>query len=139
MSHSETPDAAPDAGATMSVDAPPVPSAVPPAFAPPAAFEAEASDSAPAAAAEPPSGPRVRWAGIVWGLVLAAIAALALWVLTDPARHATVTAWMLHLTPAAVTAYAVLLVGGFALVAGVVGLARRAQRALERRRPSAAG
>jgi len=76
----------------------------------------------------------VRWAGIVWGLVLAAIAALALWLLTDAGRQAAVTDWMLTLSPAAATAYGVLVVGAFALVAGLVGLVRRAQRAGERRR-----
>lgn len=78
--------------------------------------------------------PRTRWAGIVWGLVLAAIAAAGVWLLTDPARQAVATAWMLSLTPAAAVAYAVLAVGAFALVAGIVGLARRAQRGVDRRR-----
>ncbi|MBD3942708.1 hypothetical protein IF188_13480 [Microbacterium sp. NEAU-LLC] len=86
------------------------------------------------AASTVPSGPRVRWAGIVWGLVLATIAGLALWLLTDAARQAAVTHWLLNLTPAAAVAYAVLVIGAFALIAGLVGLVRRAQRAGERRR-----
>lgn len=116
---------------------PPAPSALPPAFtghtavledaAPPTATGAT---SASAAA----SGPRVRWAGIVWGLVLAAIAALALWFLTDATRQAAAMDWMLRLGPAATLAYAVLAVGALALVAGLVGIARRAQRGVERRR-----
>lgn len=80
------------------------------------------------------SGPRVRWAGIVWGLVLAAIAAVALWILLDPARQAALTSWLVSLSPATAVALAVLLLGVFALVTGVVGIARRAQRGIERRR-----
>lgn len=90
--------------------------------------------AAPPAADAALPRPRTRWAGIVWGLVLAAIAAAGVWLLTDPARQAVATAWMLSLTPAAAVAYAVLAVGAFALVAGIVGLARRAQRGVDRRR-----
>ncbi|KJL41020.1 MULTISPECIES: hypothetical protein [Microbacterium] len=156
MSTPETPDAAPTADATTPVaDAragerdtadtavaidltPPAPSPLPPAFDP---FVASASAPEPAAVAAEPAtppatavAPRVRWAGIVWGLVLAVIAAFAVWVLTDAARQAAVTAWLVNLTPAAAVAYVVLFLGGFALIAGIVGLARRAQRVVERRR-----
>ena len=121
---------------------PPAPATLPPAFtgfAPAADATAPIAPAATAAvpaatASTVPSGPRVRWAGIVWGLVLAAIAALALWLMTDAGRQAAVTDWMLTLSPAAATAYGVLVVGAFALVAGLVGLVRRAQRAGERRR-----
>lgn len=81
-----------------------------------------------------PTGPRVRWAGIVWGFVLAALAGTALWVLVDGERRDAVAAWFTSLTPAAAIAYVVLVVGALALVAGLVGIARRAQRAIERRR-----
>ena len=121
MSTPETPDAAP------------APSSLPPAF------EGTAVPTPTPALAAAETGPRVRWAGIVWGIVLAAIAAVALWILTDAARRVALTEWMLEVTPAAAAAYAVLVVGGFALVAGVVGLARRAQRTLERRRVSPLG
>jgi len=116
----------------------PAPAALPPAFT---GFASTAPDAATsttqvtaAAASTVPAGPRVRWAGIVWGLVLAGIAALALWLLTDASRQVAVTDWMLNLTPAAAIAYAVLVLGGFALIAGLVGLVRRAQRSGERRR-----
>jgi hypothetical protein len=56
------------------------------------------------------------------------------WILTDAQRQTAITTFMLDLTPAAAIAYVVLVVGGFALVAGIVGLARRAQRGIERRR-----
>jgi len=134
------PGAAEDEPAVLAELAPPAPApaALPPAFT---GFASTAPDAAvsttqvPAAAASTiASGPRVRWAAIVWGLVLAGIAALALWLLTDASRQVAVTDWMLNLTPAAAIAYAVLILGGFALIAGLVGLVRRAQRAGERRR-----
>jgi len=137
-----TPPGAADETTVLADLEPPAPATLPPAFtgfAPAADATAPiaptATAAAPAATASTvPSGPRVRWAGIVWGLVLAAIAALALWLLTDAGRQAAVTDWMLTLSPAAATAYGVLVVGAFALVAGLVGLVRRAQRAGERRR-----
>ncbi|TQM34288.1 hypothetical protein [Microbacterium kyungheense] len=121
-------------------EAPPAPAALPPAFtefaSDAAATSAPAATAAvPAGAASPaPAAPRTRWAGIVWGLALAGIAAFAMWLLTDADRQAAATDWILNLSPAAAVAYAVLVLGGFALVAGVVGLVRRAQRAGERRR-----
>ena len=143
----EVPEAeVPEARPTVELT-PPAPAALPPAFDPfassaPAAPAGEPAPFIASAPAAPPAsamGPRVRWAGIVWGLVLAGIAAIALWILTDAGRQASVTAWLVAVTPAAAVAYAVLVVGGFALVAGIVGLARRAQRGAERRRAAAAG
>ncbi|MBW9094291.1 hypothetical protein JNB62_11405 [Microbacterium jejuense] len=85
-----------------------------------------------------PSAPRTRWAGILWGLALAGIAAFALWLLTDADRQGAATEWLLTLSPAAAVAYSVLVLGAFALIAGLVGLVRRAQRAGERRRAASA-
>lgn len=117
---------------------PPAPAALPPAFtgfeAPGSGPATEADRPAAAAASTPLLRPRVRWAGIVWGLVFAAIAATGIWILADATRQEAFMEWMLGLTSAAAAAYAVLVVGGFALIAGIVGLARRAQRAGERRR-----
>ncbi|MFK4837231.1 hypothetical protein ACI3KY_16015 [Microbacterium sp. ZW T2_14] len=153
MSTPETPDAAagadtPTAESSTPVGlAPPVPAAqtvpatadiAPPPFAdtrPPAWEPPTAAPALPEPAASvDPTGPRVRWAGIVWGLVLAAIAAVALWILLDPARQAALTSWLVDLNPATAIAIAVLLLGLFALITGIVGIARRAQRGLERRR-----
>jgi hypothetical protein len=101
----------------------------------PPAWQAPAQTAVPAPAVSVDLiGPRIRWAGIVWGLVLAAIAATALWILLDPARQAVLTSWLVGLNPATAIAIAVLLLGMFALITGVVGIARRAQRGLERRR-----
>ncbi|WP_347978239.1 hypothetical protein [Microbacterium sp. ProA8] len=147
MSTPETPDAAPGADApaqpahTDPVDTaatavlpPPYVDTRPPAWQAPAQT-AVPERPAPAASVDL-TGPRIRWAGIVWGLVLAAIAATALWILLDPARQAVLTSWLVGLNPATAIAIAVLLLGMFALITGVVGIARRAQRGLERRRAS---
>lgn len=161
MSTPEIPDAAAGADAITPADdtthldtaataphaaddlVPPAPVPTSPAVLPPPyvdtrppASEAPATEPerpAPAASAAL-TGPRIRWAGIVWGLVLAAIAATALWILLDPTRQAALTAWLVSLNPATAVALAVLLLGVFALVTGIVGIARRAQRGIERRR-----
>ena len=99
----------------------------PPAYEAPALPDA----AAPACSTE---APRTRWAAIIWGLVFAATAALALWVTVSPDRRAAVADWTVSLSPTTAVAYLVLVIGAVALVAGVVGVARRAQRALARRR-----
>lgn len=78
--------------------------------------------------------PRTRWAAIIWGAVLATIAAVALWVTVSPDRRTALADWTVSLSPAAVAAYVVLVLGAIALVAGLVGILRRAQRALDTRR-----
>ena len=106
----------------------------PPAWEPPAPAPAQPV----AAASVPLTRPRVRWAGIVWGLVLATIATAALWLLLDPARQAALTSWVVGLSPATAIAVGVLIIGLFALITGVVGIARRTQRGIERRRAASA-
>ncbi|NLP84159.1 hypothetical protein HF576_09870 [Microbacterium sp. CFH 90308] len=81
-----------------------------------------------------PDAPRTRWAAIIWGAVFAATAALALWVTVSPDRRAALADWTVSLSPTAAVAYLVLVVGAVALVAGVVGVARRAQRTFARSR-----
>lgn len=85
-----------------------------------------------------PLSPRTRWAAIVWGSVLAAIAGVALWITVSSDRREALADWIVELSPAAAGAYIVLVIGALALVAGVVGIARRAQRGLERRRGASA-
>ncbi|MRG59533.1 hypothetical protein GE115_06555 [Agromyces sp. CFH 90414] len=87
----------------------------------------------PEASVAPPLRPRVRWAGIIWGLVFAAIAATLLAVLTDPARRDAATDWWTGLSPAGFALTAVIVVGALLLVAGVAGLARRASRSASER------
>lgn len=74
------------------------------------------------------AGPRTRWAAILWGVVMGAIAAGGLWLLLSPDGPAAYADWIVGLTPLSIVAYSILAVGGLLLVAGVGGLARRVQR-----------
>ncbi|WP_223622282.1 hypothetical protein [Microbacterium sp. EST19A] len=72
--------------------------------------------------------PRTRWAAIVWGLLFAAVAASALWLLADDDRRSGIADWTASLTPATIGTIAILTVGVLLLVAGAAGLLRRVQR-----------
>ncbi|UOE43886.1 hypothetical protein [Agromyces larvae] len=78
--------------------------------------------------AAPLPRPRVRWGAIIWGLVLAGIAAGTLWIVLDPALRDDVSEWWFALTPAGMLLAALVAVGGLLLIAGIAGLARRASR-----------
>lgn len=78
--------------------------------------------------------PRTRWAAIIWGAVLATIAGVALWITVSPDRRTALADWSVALSPAALAAYIALAIGAIALVAGLVGILRHAQRALDNRR-----
>jgi hypothetical protein len=80
-------------------------------------------------------GPRTRWAAVIWGVVLAALAAGTLSIVADPGRREGFVDWLVALSPAAIAGYVVLAIGAFLLVAGIVGIARR----LQRRSPTATG
>ncbi|KRA25798.1 hypothetical protein ASD65_16225 [Microbacterium sp. Root61] len=80
---------------------------------------------------EPLPRPRIRWAAVIWGIVLGAIAAGAFWIVIDPDRGAAVGDWLTSLTALSTVSYSILAIGGLALVTGLVGLARRAQRHAE--------
>lgn len=73
------------------------------------------------------TAPRTRWAAIIWGTLFATIAAGSLWLFADDVRRAGVTDWVTTLTPATITTLAILSVGVLLVVAGAVGLIRRAQ------------
>lgn len=92
--------------------------------APPSAEENTAPESTPR--------PRIRWAGIVWGLVLAAVATTGLAVTWGPTRLDDLTAFVPQLTATTVVAAVLMTLGALALVTGLVGLLRRAQRAAAR-------
>ncbi|MCP2635219.1 hypothetical protein K0817_001395 [Microbacterium sp. HD4P20] len=124
-SHTPLPPA--DEDVTPETPAPVSTALFPPAYQAPVTADV----AAPAAATE---APRTRWAAIIWGAVFAATAAVALWVTVSPDRRTALADWTVNLSPPAAVAYLALVVGAIALVAGVVGVARRAQRALARRR-----
>lgn len=75
-----------------------------------------------------PTSPRTRWAAIIWGAVFAAVAAMAIGLLADESRSDDVSEWILSLTPASITAMALLALGGIVLICGAIGLIRRGQR-----------
>ncbi|WP_187614898.1 MULTISPECIES: hypothetical protein [Microbacterium] len=74
------------------------------------------------------TAPRVRWASIIWGTTFAAIAAGALWFLTDADRRAALADGVGTMTPATLLTIVLLTAGALLLVGGVAGLVRRTQR-----------
>lgn len=84
-----------------------------------------------------PAGPRVRWAGIVWGLALAAVAAFGFWLTGAPGGVDELVAAAPTLTPTGLLSVIPLTLGALALVTGVAGLLRGAQRRAARRRATA--
>jgi hypothetical protein len=80
------------------------------------------------------TGPRVRWAAIVWGLTFAAIAAGGFAVASSPAAMAWLIDAVADAELTTAIAACLFLVGGLVTIAGVAGLLRRAQRSLEGRR-----
>ncbi|TYL53102.1 hypothetical protein [Agromyces mariniharenae] len=72
--------------------------------------------------------PRIRWAGIVWGLVFAGLAATLLWIVLEPARMELVADWWATLTPGGLILTVLLVLGGLLLVAGLSSLGRRSDR-----------
>lgn len=88
--------------------------------------------SAPALAAsgEAPIGsPRTRWAGIIWGTVLAAMAGWALFVTLSASMRRTLAHWWLSLDGVTGTAYTFLALGAVAVICAIIGIVGRAQRA----------
>ncbi len=83
--------------------------------------------TAPASAAAPAPRPRTRWAGIVWGLALAAAAVLGLWVVSAADRREAAADWLGTLSVPAVIAYALLSLGAVVLLTGLIAALRRAQ------------
>lgn len=74
--------------------------------------------------------PRTRWAAIIWGLLFATIAAVALGQLADATRRETIADALMTMTPTTITAIVLLTAGVLLLVGGAAGLIRRAQRKL---------
>ncbi len=77
---------------------------------------------------------RTRWAGIVWGLVFVVLAGAGLWLTSAEVRADELAAWIAGLDTATAIGCGLLAVGALVLVTGLVGLLRRAQRAVAARR-----
>lgn len=108
-------------------------------FAEPADAAAPIADSVYAAStagyeagAEPMTRPTIRWGALVWALVFGGTATLTLWILVDPRRRIASAEWLTALSPFAAALYAVIAVGVFVALFGVVGLIRRGERARAR-------
>lgn len=84
-------------------------------------------------ARSPALGPRIRWGGIVWGLFFSALGFAGLWIVGSPERREAAGVWLEHLTVPTIVGSSVLALGVILLVAGLVGLLRRAQKSLARR------
>jgi uncharacterized membrane protein YcjF (UPF0283 family) len=93
----------------------------------------DATDADAAQPTEPHRRARVRWAGIVWGIVLLVCAFGGLWRVSGPDALEALQDWLFELQLGAAIACALLGIGAFVLVCGLIGLLRRAQRARERR------
>lgn len=76
---------------------------------------------------------RTRWAGIVWGLVLAAVAGAGIWLASAPGRVDDLSGWVARLSLGTAIGFGMLALGALLLIAGIVGLLRRAQRAVAAR------
>jgi len=84
--------------------------------------------------APPATGPRTRWAAVVWGLTFAAIAAAGYAVTSSTRATATLIDTIADAKVGPAVAVGLLVLGGLVAVAGVAGLLRAAQRSLARRR-----
>ena len=78
----------------------------------------------------PIPSPRVRWAGIAWGVVFAALAGVGLWVVAEASVREAIRTWILEfdpetVAPGAIVAAAIIVVGVVLLIVGAVAVARR--------------
>lgn len=106
---------------------------------------AEVADSAVAADSADAPGqlplgvpePRIRWAGIVWGLVLAGMAGFGIWFLLSGFGIDGLIPWAMTLTPFTVGIYIVLVIAAIAVISALVVLIRHAQKTFTARRARA--
>lgn len=86
----------------------------------------------------PPARPRVRWAGVVWGLAFATLAVAGIVLTRSPDAYGGLLEWVTAISIPTLIATALLTAGAAILVAGIVGMLRHAQRSLAARRAAAA-
>ena len=72
--------------------------------------------------------PRIRVGAVVWGLIVTAVGAGALYLLTSPERRQAALDWVLSLTPFGFLIVGLAALGAFIFVIGIVVLIRDAQR-----------
>lgn len=78
--------------------------------------------------------PRIRWAGIVWGLVFVAVAMVGAALTWAPGALDDLATIVPQLDAATLVAGTLMALGALALICGLVGLLRHAQSAAARRR-----
>lgn len=74
------------------------------------------------------TSPRVRWAGIIWGLVFAAAGGFALWTLVAPERRAAFSDWVLTLDNGGWAVAAAFALGALLLLLGLIQGLKAASR-----------
>ncbi len=72
--------------------------------------------------------PRIRTGAVVWGLIVTAVGAGALWMLSSPERRQAALDWVLSLTPFGFVIVGFAALGALIFVIGLVVLVRDAQR-----------
>jgi hypothetical protein len=113
-----------------------VPSVEPAASVPsvePAASVPSVEPAASVPSVEELLGPRIRWAGIVWGAVFAALAITGLLTIGEESSRAGIHDWLLAFDPATINPGFVIgvvavVVGVVLLIAGGLALLRHARR-----------
>lgn len=94
-------------------------------------------DSTVAGSAAAPIGtvePRTRWAGIIWGIVLATIAIGGAFYTLSNNVDFGFTSWVMTLTPFTLAIYFILGIAAIAVIGVLVALLRHAQKTLAARR-----
>ena len=100
-----------------------------PAEAPASTWTPTTTATATSTTTVPRHPPRTRWAAIVWGLIIAGIAATTLAIVGSPERRLALSDWASTLTPGAFWVLSALVLGVLILILAVLALIRRAQRA----------
>ena len=72
--------------------------------------------------------PRIRVGAVVWGLIVTAVGAGALYLLTSPERRQAAIDWVTSLTPFGFVVAGLALLGALIFVIGIVVLIRDAQK-----------
>jgi hypothetical protein len=75
----------------------------------------------------PEPRPRIRVGAIVWGVLVTAIAASALYIRADISRSTEFATWLGGLTPVSIGLLAILAVGLFVLIVALLSVVKRAQ------------
>lgn len=76
----------------------------------------------------PRTRPKIRWGGVVWGIILLAVSGFVLFTISSPANQYAFSYWLAHLTPGSGWTLAVVAVGAIILILALLAAVRSAQR-----------